>query len=226
MIRLSPVFLISLPLVLAACDRADTGRTGGAAYQGGDLVADADGSAMSPSAQALSDRFGLAEADLIISPTTYRAQGDLSAGAGINVAVIEDADPGYIRVSGSADPQAVLDDPGLGLSYSLSPDRTRAYAGQSVIVTAVVRSPEAIEEDARPAVRAAWVGGGGQTSGWQDMALTEEWQKAVFTHDVPEDLAADVAHIVMLPPEGGTFEMAALSVRTGLGEPASPGDGG
>ncbi|TGY90265.1 hypothetical protein E5163_03845 [Marinicauda algicola] len=214
MTRLAPALLASLPLALGACsEQAD--RVGEeAGYQGGDRTGGQGASAMSPAASALAERFDLAEPDLIIAPTTYRAQGDLSSGAGISVAVIEEADPGHLRVSGSADPDAVLANPGLGLSYRLSADRTTAYAGQTVIVTLVVRAAGEIGEGARPAIRAAWVAGPGMNSGWQEMVLTTDWQKAVFTYAVPEAADPDPDHIVILPPEGGqAFDLAALAVR-------------
>lgn len=215
--------IAALPLALAACSEQGD-RPGGEDYRGGDRIAGADQNAMSVSAEALSERFGLGDADLIIAPTTYRAQGDLSSGSGITVSVIEDSDPGYIRVSGAADPQAVLADPQLGLSYTLSQDRAEAYAGQTVIVTLVVRSPDRIEDGQRPALRAAWVSGQAHSSGWQDMALTGDWQKAVFSYDVPDEAASDPARIVMLPPETGPFELAAVAVRTGMG--GVPGESG
>lgn len=213
MLRLM-IGLAALPLALTACaEQAErVGEEEG--YQGGDQVAGEGATALAPSAAALAERFGLQDADLIIAPTTYRAQGDMSAGSGIDVAVMEEADPGYVRVSGSADPQAVLNNPGLGLSYQLSPDRAQAYAGQTVIVTLVVRASSEIGQgEDRPAVRAAWVAGPETNSGWQDMALTGEWQKAVFTYGVPEDTQADTHHIVMLPPEGRDFDLAAIAVR-------------
>lgn len=214
MSRLTLTLFAALPLAVTACsEQADrVGEDEG--YQGGDQLAGSEGTAMSPAASALMERFDLAETDLIIAPTTYRAQGDLSSGGAISAAVMEEADPGYLRVSGSADPDAVLDNPGLGLSYRLSEDRAVAYSGQTVIVTLVVRAAADIGEDEDPpAIRAAWVAGPDANSGWQDMVLTSEWQKAVFTYDIPEDAEAGPDHIVILPPQGLAFDLAAVAVR-------------
>lgn len=221
MSRLTLALLAALPLALTACGETSDGPPGEGDYRGGGEVAGPEGMAMSPSAADLMERFDLDEADLIIAPTTYRAQGDVSSGGGIDVAVYEDAEPPYIRVTGSADPEAVLNNPGLGLSYQLSPDRAVAYSGQTVIVTLVVRAASPIDDGGggeRPAIRAAWVSGPDAHSGWQDMVLTDEWQKAVFTYQVPGQAQAGSDHVVMMPPQGGqAFDLAALAVRPSAG---------
>ncbi|MGJ3231979.1 MAG: hypothetical protein ACFE0P_09285 [Oceanicaulis sp.] len=190
--------------------------------RGGDAVSVAGDTERGPAVEAVARRFDLSEADTVILPTLYRSVADITSNA-LDIEASR-GDQGYVTVSGSADPEAVLRQPREGLAFELTEDRVTEFLGQPVIVTLVARMNEDWEADGqRPALRAAWVEPNGDSSGWRTMGLTEDWQKAVFAYDQPTDTGG-IHVLTLLPPDDQPVDIAALAIRAqGPDEPAYDG---
>lgn len=199
----------------AEATAAQTARGGDAVSSGGETV-------RGPQIEAVAQRFNLTEADAIILPTLYRATADISS-TGLTVDPRQ-GDLDYISVSGSVDPDAVLQQPRRGLAFELTTDRVTQFLDQPVIITLIARVGEDWDGTGeRPSLRAAWVEPSGANSGWRAMNLTNEWQKTVFTYDAPSETAG--THIVVIaPPSDRAVDIAALAVRaSGVADLPDPG---
>ncbi len=221
-------------LALAACS-GETSGTGARAPQaeqaeataaqtarGGDTVSSGGETVRGPQIEAVAQRFSLTDADAIILPTLYRATADISS-SGLTVDPRQ-GDLDFITVSGSVDPDAVLQQPRRGLAFELTPDRVTQFLDQRVIITLITRMGETWDGSGeRPRLRAVWVEPSGANSGWRTMNLTNEWRKAVFTYDAPSQTAG--THIVAIaPPSDHAVDIAALAIRApGAADLPDPG---
>ena len=204
------------PLVLAAalaagCQPAWEDQPGTDAERGGGRLAGAD--SMDAAARRTAERFNLQQEAVILLPGAFRGAVDTSGGAAVDVTP-QQGDPDFVRVTliGAPDPQAVLESPRRALVFEIGQDRINRLAGDTVNVTIIARTPDPFEDDARPAFNAAWTTPSGETSGWRSMALTEDWQKAVFAYDLPEGSSGE--HLIaVLPPEGRDIDIAAVGLK-------------
>lgn len=207
---LAPMVIAAASLA-AACQPAWEDQPGTDAERGGGRFAGDE--SMDAAAQRTAERFNLQQEAVILLPGAFRGAVDTSGGAAVGITP-QQGDPDFVRVSriGEPDPEAVLEDPRRALVFEIGQDRINRLAGGTVNVTIVARTPDPFEEDARPAFNAAWVTPEGETSGWRSMALTQDWQKAVFAYDLPEDTTGE--HLIaVLPPEGRDIDIAAVGLR-------------
>ena len=200
-----------------ASDSAGQDLTGETA-RGGDALSVGGDTERGPAVEEIARRFDLSDADTIILPTLYRAAADITS----NQLELDTSreEEGYVTISGSADPDAVLRQPRDGVAFELTEDRVTEFLGQPVIVTLVARMGDDWEPNgARPALRAAWVEPNGDSSGWRTMGLTEDWQKAVFAYDQPTDTGG-IHVLTLLPPDDQPVDVAAVAIRAQGGSEA------
>lgn len=209
--RLSAAPVLAAAALAAACQPAWEDTPGTDAERGGGRFAGED--SMDSAARATAERFGLENETVILLPGAFRGAVDTSDGAAVN-ATPQQGDPDFVRVRllGDPDPGAVLETPRRALVFEIGQDRINRLAGNTVNVTLIARTPDPFGEGERPAFNAAWVTPSGETSGWRSMALTEDWQKAVFAYDVPQGASGE--HLIaVLPPEGRDMDIAAVGLR-------------